>query len=187
MLPEVTSSLGLLEPAAALAEKALAIRTAALPASDPAVAAARATLGTVHVYQGSLDTALAELAAALAALEASEPPGSLLLARVRSDYSNVLFWKGRPVESERLERRVWETYAAALGPDNLQTAIHQRNLAVVLDELDRMDEAEAAYRASQAVIVQLLGADHPNAAVRGRAGRRRREGWAVAMARKQRT
>ncbi len=160
----IDRSLGLLEPAASLAEKALAIRAAALPAGDPAVAAARATLGNVHVYQGKLDSAEKELAEALASLEASEPPESLLVARVRSDYSNVLFWKGRAPESERLERRAWETYVAALGPDNLQTAVHQRNLAVVLDELDRLDEAEAAYRSSQAVIEKLLGADHPNSA-----------------------
>ncbi len=159
----IDRSMGLLEPAAALAERAFAIRAAALPADDPAVAAARATLGVVHVYQGKLDTALEELAAALASLEATEPANSLLLARVRSDYSNVLFWKGRSDESERLERQVWETYAEALGPGNLQTAIHQRNLAVVLDDLERVDEAEAAYRASQTVIEQLLGADHPNA------------------------
>jgi len=160
----IDRSMGLLEPAASLAEKALAIRAASLPADDPAVAAARATLGMVHVHQGKLDTALDELAAALASLEATEPANSLLLARVRSDYSNVLFWKGRSKESEPLERQVWETYAAALGPGNLQTAIHQRNLAVVLDDLDRVDEAESAYRASQTVIEQLLGNDHPNTA-----------------------
>jgi len=160
----IDRNMGLLEPAALLAEKALAIRAAALPADDPAVAAARATLGVVHVYQGKLDTAHSELAASLANLEAKEPANSLLLARVRSDYSNVLFWQGRSDVAEKLERHVWETYAAALGPGNLQTAVHQRNLAVVLDDLDRIDEAEAAYRASQAVIEQLLGNDHPNTA-----------------------
>jgi serine/threonine-protein kinase len=173
----IDRSMGLLEPAASLAEKALAIRAASLPADDPAVAAARATLGMVHVHQGKLDTALDELAAALASLEATEPANSLLLARVRSDYSNVLFWKGRSKESEPLERQVWETYAAALGPGNLQTAIHQRNLAVVLDDLDRVDEAESAYRASQTVIEQLLGNDHParRRAISTRGAARQRE------------
>lgn len=160
----IDRSLGLLDPAAALAEKALAIRSAALPADDPAVAAARATLGVVQVYQGKLDSALAELSGALASLEASEPADSLLLARVRSDYANVLFWKGRAGESEALQRQVWETHVRTLGADNLQTAVHQRNLAVVLDDLERVDEAETAYRASQTVIEQLLGDDHPNTA-----------------------
>ncbi len=160
----IDRSLGLLDPAATLADKSLAIRVAELPADHPAIASTRATLGNIRVYQGELDEALGELEEALGRLEKSEPPRSLLLARVRSDYASALFWKGRPEESEKIEREVYETYAAELGPGDLQTAIHLRNLAVVLDELDRMDEAEKAFRESQAVIERVLGGDHPNSA-----------------------
>ncbi|MEO8277043.1 MAG: serine/threonine-protein kinase [Thermoanaerobaculia bacterium] len=160
----IDRSLGLLEPAASLAEKSLAIRLEKLPAGHSAIAASRATLGNIHVYEGKLEAASTDLEAAVHQLEASEPPQSLLLARVRSDYASALFWKGRAEESEKLERQVWQTYARELGPDDLQTAIHLRNLAVVLDELDRLDEAEKAYRDSQATVERVLGPDHPNTA-----------------------
>jgi tetratricopeptide (TPR) repeat protein len=39
-----------------------------------------------------------------------------------------------------------------------------RNLAVLLDELDRVDEAEQAYRTSQAILEKRLGTEHPNTA-----------------------
>ncbi|MEO8197305.1 MAG: serine/threonine-protein kinase [Thermoanaerobaculia bacterium] len=160
----IDRSLGLLEPAATLADRSLAIRIAELPVDHPAIASTRATLGNIRVYQGKLDEALGELEEALGSLEKSEPPQSLLLARVRSDYANALFWKGRPEESERIERKVYGIYLAELGPGDLQTAMHLRNLAVVLDELDHMDEAEHAYRESQAAIERVLGKDHPNTA-----------------------
>ncbi len=160
----IDRSLGLLDPASELAEKALAIRTVELPQGDAAVASARATLGSIRLDQGKLDAALAELEQALAQLEATEPPESFLLARTRSDFGNALFQKGRVEEAERAERKVWEVYGAALGADNLQTALHLRNLGVVLDELDRQQEAEEALRTSQKVIERLLGADHRSAA-----------------------
>lgn len=160
----IDRSLGLLDPALDLAEKALAIRSLELSAGDPAIAAAQATLGSVHLDQGKVDSALAELERAVFRLEASESPSSFPLARARSDYGNALFLKGRELDAERMERKVWETYSAVLGADNLQTALHLRNLGVVLDELDRTQEAEDAFRTSQAVIERLLGSGHRSAA-----------------------
>ncbi len=160
----IDRNLGLLEPAAALAERALALRRERLPADHPALASALATVGGVRLYEGRLQEAEQALETALARLEASEPADSLTLARVRSDYGNILFWQGKLAESEAQERKVWEAYEAALGAEHVQTAVHQRNVAVLLDELDRIDESEAAYRASQAVIERALGPDHVNTA-----------------------
>jgi serine/threonine protein kinase/tetratricopeptide (TPR) repeat protein len=156
----IDRSLGRLDPAASLAEKALAIRAAQLPAEHPGVAAAQGTVGSIRLYQGKIDSALAELEQAMTRLEATEPPESLLLARVRSDFGNALFLKGRVDEAERMERKVWATYAQVLGEDDLQTANHRRNLGVLLDELDRLEEAEEAYRASQAIFERVLGERH---------------------------
>jgi len=83
---------------------------------------------------------------------------------VRSDYANILFWKGELERSLALERQAYEAYRAALGTESVQTAIHQRNLGVLLEEMERLDEAERAYRESQAVIERALGDEHPNTA-----------------------
>ena len=45
--------------------------------------------------QGKLDEAEKQITAALAVLEATEAPDSLATARARSDFAQVLFWKGQ--------------------------------------------------------------------------------------------
>ena len=158
----IDKSLGLLEPAATLAEESLALRRGRLPGNDPAVGSSLATLGAVRFGQGRMDEAERQLAKGLSILEAREGPLSLNVARARSDYSEVLFYKGKAVEAEKLERKVYETYRQVLGSEHVQTAIHQRNLCVLLDELDRLEEAEVACRDSQAVLERHLGPDHAN-------------------------
>ncbi len=164
----IDKSLGLLEPAEALAERAIELRTAAPGAGGAlgaaSLASARATLGLVRMGQGRLEEAAELLHAAHERLEASEPRQSLTLARVRSDYAQVLFWQSRVAEAEALERRVYDTYREVLGADHVLTATHHRNVGVLLEELDRLDEAEAAYRQSQAVLERALGTDHVSAA-----------------------
>jgi serine/threonine-protein kinase len=160
----IDRSLGRLDAAATLAQRARDLRGASEPGDHPALASADATLGAVRLSQGRLDEAAALLSAAIARLEAIEPAGSLLVARVRSDQSNVLFLQGKIEAAEREERAVYETFREQLGAGSVQTAIHLRNVGVLLDELDRLDEAEAAYRQSQQVLVQALGPEHANVA-----------------------
>jgi tetratricopeptide (TPR) repeat protein len=114
--------------------------------------------------KGQLDEAEKEISRALAVLEASEGPDTLATARARSDYAQVLFWKGQAEKAEAVERRAYETYRKVLGDANAQTAMHLRNLGVLLDEIDRVDESEKAYRESQAILVKQLGPDHVNLA-----------------------
>ena len=154
--------IGLLEPAATLAEESLALRRTKLGSGDPGIANSLAALGAVRMGQGKLDEAERELSEALASLESREGPSSLNVARVKSDYSQALFWKGRVAESEKLERQVYETYRRVLGSEHVQTAIHLRNLCVLLEDLDRLDEAEQACRDSQGVLERHLGPGHAN-------------------------
>ena len=160
----IEKTLGQLDAAARYASAALELRRGLFPAGHPAIASATATLGSVRLAEGRLDEAEKALTSAVRTLEVSEPPGSLMLARVRSEYSEMLFWRGRAVQSEVGQRKVWEAYRAALGDDALPTATHLRNLAVLLEDLGRLDEAEAANRSALAVFEKRLGTDHPSTA-----------------------
>jgi serine/threonine protein kinase/tetratricopeptide (TPR) repeat protein len=160
----IDRGLGRLDTAEGLAQRSLTIRQHILPAGDAAIGRSLATAGAVKMSQGKLDDAEKQITAALAMLEAAEPPDSLATARARSDFAQVLFWKGQAEPAIANERRVYETYRRVLGADNAQTAMHLRNLGVLLDEVDRVDEAEKAYRDSQAVLVKQLGPDHVNLA-----------------------
>jgi serine/threonine-protein kinase len=161
----IDRSLGRLDTAEELATRSLSIREKGLPSADSSARArGLATLGAVNMSKGKLDEAEKQLAGALAVLEKTEPPDSLATARARSDYAQVLFWKGQSEKAEALERRVYETYRRVAGDDDVQTAVHLRNLCVLLDELDRLDEAEKTCRDSQAVLVRRLGSEHVNVA-----------------------
>ena len=160
----IEKTLGRIDSAARYASAALDLRRGLFPAGHPAIASATATLGAVRLAEGKLDEAEKELASAVGTLEATEPPASLTLARVRSDYSEMLFWRGRSAEAEVGQRKVWEACRLALGDDALPTANHLRNLAVLLEDLGRLDEAEAANRAALAVFEKRLGKEHPSTA-----------------------
>lgn len=156
----IESSLGLLAEAARSAERARELRP---PSDEVGRARAEATLGSIRIQEGDLDDAERRLGAAVATL-ARGGASALALARARSDYGQVLFWRKRVAEAEAIEREVHATFARELGEEHVETAIHLRNLGIVLDDLGRLDEAEAAYRRSQAILEKNLGAEHANVA-----------------------
>ena len=159
-IARIDKGLGRLEPAEGLAKRSLEIRERIFPAGDAAIGRSLATLGAVKMSKGELDEGEKELSRALPMLEAGEEPDSLATARAQSDYAQVLFWKGQAVRAEKDERGVYETYRRVLGDDHVLTALHLRNLGVLLDEIDRLDESEKAYRDSQAILTRRLGPDH---------------------------
>ncbi|HEY7862691.1 MAG TPA: tetratricopeptide repeat protein, partial [Thermoanaerobaculia bacterium] len=160
----IDRSLGLLVPAQSLAEKSLEIRRKHLPAGDPAIGSATAALGSAYLYQGKLDEAEKALVDALAILERHETADPLAAARARSDRAQVLFWRDKVAEATAMEERVFESYRKELGADNPKTAMHQRNLCVLYEAIERFAEAEKACLESQAVLEKALGPDHPNLA-----------------------
>ena len=92
-------------------------------------------------------------------LEAHWDPSSLDAARVKSDYLRSSSEKP-PEGSPRaaLSARCTRPTGASFGSEHVQTAAHLRNLCVLLDALDRIDEAEQACRDSQGVFERHLGA-----------------------------
>ena len=99
----IDKGLGRLDTAEDLAKRSLEIRERILPAGDAAIGRSLATLGAVKMSQGKLDEAEKQITAALAVLEVAEAPDSLATARARSDFAQVLFWKGQaePADRER--------------------------------------------------------------------------------------
>lgn len=158
----IDRGIGRLDQAEELARRSLAVRQKALPSGDDAIGRSLATLGAITMDRGKLDEAEKQLTEALKTVEARSGPKSLAAARVRSDYAQVLFWKGDVATAEKLEDNVYQAYRTELGDDAVQTAIHLRNRGILLEEIDRLDEAEADSRASQAVLEKRLGPEHPN-------------------------
>jgi len=156
----IQTSLGLLDAAERSTALALALRADAGPEVR---AGLEATLGAIRIQQGSLDEAGRLLDRALATLEAAGAD-PLEIARVMSDAAQVRFWRKDLATTEAMERAAYETFLAELGEENVETALHLRNLGVILDDAGRLDEAEAAYRRSQQILEQSLGADHPHLA-----------------------
>ena len=158
----IDRGLGRLDPAESLARRSLDVRQKILPSGDGAIGRSLATLGAITMDRGKLDEAEKQLAQALKIVEGKDGAASLSAARVRSDYAQVLFWKGDVATAEKLESSVYEAYRAELGDEAVQTAIHLRNRGILREEVDRLDEAEADSRASQAVLEKRLGPEHPN-------------------------
>lgn len=163
-IARVNAGLGRLEPAYTLAQRALAEHRR-LGEGEVAVAQSRVTLGVVLQAQGKLEEAERELTAALSALEAAGQGGSLAAADARSALANAWFERGEVARAAEAERAVLEAYERALGPDHPETAVHMRNLGVLLEDLDRLPEALDLYTRSQVVLERHLGPEHPNVAL----------------------
>ncbi len=53
----------------------------------------------------------------------------------------------------------------SFGPDHPNVAIHLNNLAALLQDTNRLSEAEPLYRRALAIDEQSFGPDHPNATI----------------------
>jgi serine/threonine-protein kinase len=150
----IERGLGRLEPAARLAERALALRESAGAAAGRG--SALATLGSVRLAQGRLDEAATQLTESLELLGGDD----LAAARARSDLAQVSFWHERLDEARSLETEAWQAYRRAFGDEHVLTAIHLRNLAVIDYQQGRYAAAEPRMLAAQQVLERQLGADH---------------------------
>ncbi|MFZ5788198.1 MAG: tetratricopeptide repeat protein [Acidobacteriota bacterium] len=163
-IAKVNAGLGRLEPARMMATRAIGEHRR-LGASEAEAAPSRVTLGRVLQGEGKLDEAERELAAALAALSETGQAESLAAADARSALANVWFERGQVARAEEAERAVLATYERVVGADHPETAVHMRNLGVLLEELDRLPEALEMYTRSQGILERHLGAEHPTVAM----------------------
>jgi hypothetical protein len=68
---------------------------------------------------------------------------------------------GQRAEAEALLRDVKTSFGKSLGPAHWRTANAQYQLAVVLQERGKLEEALAEARPAQAILLSNLGPEHP--------------------------
>src|SRR5262249_7036474 len=104
-------------------------------------------------------------AAALPALVAAYGEGSTEVAAARRGLAGTL---QEPAERKRraeLLRQALATLVQRLGEDHVESAETLRELGLVLEDLERYDEAEAAYRRAEVLLSRLFGPRSANVAL----------------------
>ncbi len=164
LLAGLYRKLGDLDVAKGLAERALELRAATHGAESAEAAKSEWTLGWVLANQGEMEPARRRLGHAIAVLDRVEGPNSLAAADAREPLVELTFAAEGPQATLAVAERRLATYRAVAGERDARTALALSDVAVVLAELQRRPEAEAAYRRAATVLDQVLPADDPRAA-----------------------
>jgi tetratricopeptide (TPR) repeat protein len=92
-----------------------------------------------------------------AAIDAGDPADSSSLA-------DTAYAQGRYALAEYAYRRVWQAKSImpSLGAEHPDTLTSRSSLALALDGLGRLEEAEAEHRAVLEIRTRVLGAEHPS-------------------------
>lgn len=147
------------KPAIALCEEVLDVLRRRLPPQHPNVQDMTNLLGTVLELDGQLQAAETVLAGMLDDAIAVYGPDHFLTAHNQLNLANVVGKLHRYDEAVELAQRARETYEARFGRAHIRTLAALNTLAYNLEEVGRVDEAEATLR--QIIAVQPeIGASH---------------------------
>jgi len=161
LLANLHRKLGLLPEGRALAERALAMRRQQFGESSAEVAQSLVTLGWIRLDQGEPLPARELLERAVARLEEIEGPDSLAAADAREPLAEALFVGGSAAPALTAVEQRLSIYRRILGDVHEKTGLTVNDRGVVFQALGRLDEAEADYRKSLAVLRSRLPADDP--------------------------
>ena len=164
LLAGLYRKLGVLEPARLLAERSLELRVASFGTESVEAARSEWTLGWVLAGQGEVVPARARLEHAIEVLDRIEGQHSLTAADAREPLMELAFASEGPAATLPIVEQRLATYRRVLGERDVRTALSWSDLGAVLIEMDRDDEAEAAYLRSAAVLDEILPANDPRAA-----------------------
>ncbi len=164
LMANLHRKLGLLPEGRALAERSLALRRRLFGASAVETAQSLTTLGWIRLDQGELSAARALLERAVADLDRTDGRDSLAAADAREPLVEALFaGESAAPALPVLERRL-AIYRRILGDAHEKTGLTWNDRGVLLQALGRLDEAEADYRKSLAVLEARLPGDDPRLA-----------------------
>lgn len=164
LLANLHRKLGLLAEGRVLAERSLALRRLLFGESSAETAQSLTTLGWIQLDQGEPAQARVLLEQAVASLERLEGPDSLAAADAREPLVEAIFAGDSAVAALTVAERRLAAYRRILGERHEKTALALNDRGVLLEQLGRVREAEAAYRESLAVLDSRLPAGDPRRA-----------------------
>jgi eukaryotic-like serine/threonine-protein kinase len=164
LLAGLYRKLGAFDEARALAERSLALRSASAGVDSVEAARSEWTLGWILVGQGEFTPARERLEHAIAVFDRVEGPDSLAAAEVREPLMELLFLSEGPQATLPVVERRLATYRRVLGEREERSARALSDLGVVQLTLGSFDEAERSFRASAAVLDEVLPAGDPRTA-----------------------
>jgi serine/threonine protein kinase len=163
-LAEIHQSLGLLDRASELGERALAARQRESPGGELRVAHAQVVLGSIRRSQARPLEAAALLEPAREAYIRRFGAEALEVASVEIELAEAIH-EGEPERALELRRHALAVRLARLGPDHVETAAARYALAELVSGVGDMLEAEPLYRAGIAGLERAYGALDPRVAL----------------------
>ncbi len=151
-IAQIQRSLGLFDPALATAEASFAGRRELFGPDSAEAALSLTTLADVVAGHGRLDEALRLAERARPAIERRFAPDSPERQRLTRTRAFLLHQKGEPEKALALLSEVVEVTRRRFGPGSVETARRLVDMANVLADLSRYDEAERAARESLAIL-----------------------------------
>jgi tetratricopeptide (TPR) repeat protein len=153
-------ALGLLEPAEAQLEKALALRETHRGAEHYETLESLNELGVLRIMQGDLPAAEQLLERALESGKRRVGQDDELMLSTLSSLAGLRNVQGRLPEAEALLRRLLDVQRRTLGETHPNTIRTIHNLGLVLHREDKDEQAEHYCRRALALHVEAHGADH---------------------------
>ncbi|MGB7295583.1 MAG: serine/threonine-protein kinase [Candidatus Aminicenantales bacterium] len=157
----VYRSLGLFDPAQALLEKALELRTKALGPDHPDVAVTLSDLGYVLWRKGDFARAKVLQEQALAIRERRLNPDAKEVANSLHDLGTLNYTQGNYAEARRLLERSLAIREKILGLENADVANTLNSLGAIAYKEGDYGKAAEIWERTLAVREKVLGPDHP--------------------------
>ncbi len=161
---ELYHELGLYSEAAALLEKALALREQAQGREHLDTAAALHRLGSVYRDQHRPE-ALPLLEEALALRERLLGPEDVAVADTLNTLAVVYGFDGKLEQAKPLLERALVIRQSKLGAEHPEVAVTLNNLAIIAAQQGRPEDSEALFRRGLEIRERALPSDHPDLAI----------------------
>lgn len=140
---------------------AIALREQTLGKRHPLVAQSRSQLGLVLAKMGRYDEALAELRSALEIERATFGEDHLESGYTMNRIGNVHLWRGDVRAARDVYVEVLALGEKRLGKTHPEVGLAHMNLAIALERMNLLAEAEAELATAKTILETRLGAEYP--------------------------